>query len=510
MARPSAKGDYYTQKGLRTRRSGKREDTEAGRLAAYIIDRIPEGFDVYEDCDISEGHLADEIVATCGRYIRHCPQIGWMVWHAAEGRWTDRYAEAVVQRVITHFGHLLWEGALETHAGETAFSRYVLSSGGISAMKRILKHHTVIAVEQDRFDADGYLLNCMGDLYDLRTGESRPAEPEDLLTKTALCKAGKLRLPDGFRMPEWPKELAKFMGKVTSKDGQMRPDLAVYILSYFGYCLTGDNGASFFVNFHGEGRNGKSQLLMLMMELFGDYAAPIPKDIVIENRFGSQFDLAGLPGVRLGVLIDAPDGRLNMDLLKPIISGDTINAKRKYLEDFKFKPMCKIAVGSNPKLDLKDTGLAVRRRVRMVSFDYRVPPEEDVANFHKRLLEEGPEILALLIWFAGEYYRWGEGPKAFPPCAVVDEASREYMDSQDLVLRWKKERTEAAPGNRESSADLYNDFKKWATDEGVRKVMQRNTFGEHLAAHVERKRIGDPYFYLGIKLKARPPGGGAG
>jgi len=420
--------------------------------------------------------------------------------------------------VIKHFGELLIEGANQDNGAEVRFARHILSSGGITAIKRILSMDTTIAVEQDRFDAEPDALNCKGDFYNLRTGETRPSRPEDMFSKTTFCKAAamKKKISDGWELPELPVKFWDFLAKATSKpiydeDGRQtgvleREDLSEYIMSWFGYCLTGDNGASFFVNFHGQGKNGKSVLLNLMMELFGDYAAPLPQDVVIENQFQSQFDLAGLPGIRLGVLIDAPEGRLNMDQLKPIISGDTINAKRKYLSDFKFKPSCKIAVGSNPRLTLKDTGMAVRRRIRMVPFDYVVSDEEAVVNLHRLLLkEEAPGILAYLICFAHEYYARGEGPKAFPACAAVDETSAEYMESEDLVGRWVKEQTEKAEKNTVSAADLYQDFKRWAAEEGVRKVISKNKFGEYLSLRIQKKRIGDVYHYIDIRLKNPPP-----
>jgi len=516
MARAKAAKDFYIDKGLQTRKTDKREDTAAGRLAAFIIGKIPENFDIYEDHDINEAHFAQAVVENCGRWIRYCPQIGWLVYKEEDGRWTERYAESAVQKVVTHFGELLWEGASEANGGEMAFSRRILSSAGISAIKNILKHDPKIACEQEGFDADGDWLNCAGDAYNLRTEETRPAEPEDLFMKSTSCKAAPLRKikEGGWALPKIPKMFEDFMTKITSKDGEKRPDLAFYILSWFGYCLTGDNGASFFVNFHGEGANGKSELLSLMLELFGDYAKPIPQDVVIENRFQSQFDYAGLPGIRMGLLIDAPEGRLNMDKLKSIISGEAINAKRKYLKDIDFKPVCKIAVGSNYKLKLKDTGLGIRRRVRMVPFDYTVPDKEKITYIHKKILkEEAPEILALLIYLAHEYYRKGEGPKAFPLCDVVDKASEEYIKSEDFVGRWKEERTEACPGNTESVADLYEDFKKWAEGEGTRKVMGKNSFGDHLQAGLKKKRVGDTVHYMDIKLKYRQeslPGAGGG
>lgn len=511
MAKAAAGDSHYIKTGQKTTRSGERGDTEAGRLAAYIIDQIPEGYNVYEDHDINEDHLAKAIVETCGRYIRCCPQIGWMVYFNDEGRWTEEYAEPAVQEVIRHFGNRLLEGAKKTRPEEGTFARHILSAGGISAIKRILRFDTAITIEQDRFDAAGDWVNCRGDLYNLRTGDMRPSQPEDLLTQSTMCKAVPLKkaseknlaIGKAWEAPETPRQFSNFLKKITSNDGADREDLALYLMSYFGYCLTGDSGASFFVNFHGEGNNGKSQLLMLMLKLFGSYGMALPKDIVIENKFASQFNLAGLPGKRLAVLIDAPDGRLNMDVLKSIVSGEEISAQRKFMSDINFSPVCKIAVGSNHKLKLSDTGMGVQRRVRMVPFDYKVPENEIIANFSKKLLkDEGPLILAWLIYFAHEYYRNGEGPKAFPPCAVVDDASKEYMKSQDLVGRWKEERTEAAEGSAASADDLYADFKKWAGEENIHKVMAKNTFGEHLAAHVkEKKRINSKWHYIGIKLK---------
>jgi putative DNA primase/helicase len=304
-------------------------------------------------------------------------------------------------------------------------------------------------------------------------------------------------------MPAIPEQFKKFIMKITGRDGEERPDLALYILFWFGYCLTGDTGAEFFVNFHGGGRNGKSVLLELMIALFGGYAAPLPEDIVIENRFSGNFNFASLPGIRLGVLADAQEGRLNMKDLKPLVSGNTMNGQRKFMKDFTFKSMCKIAVGSNPKLTLRETGLAIQRRIRMVPFDYTVPEEEVIPHLDTLMLEEeAPEILSLLIYFAQKYYEAGGGPRAFPACMAVDETSREYLESEDLVGRYVGERTEEAPGTETAAADLYRDFEKWEEAEGIRKKMSRNKFGDRLTVHHPAKqRKNSGWFYLDIRIK---------
>jgi putative DNA primase/helicase len=212
--------------------------------------------------------------------------------------------------------------------------------------------------------------------------------------------------------------------------------------------------------------------------------------------------LAGLPGIRLAVLADAKEGRLNMKDLKPLISGNTMNGQRKFLKDFTFRPVCKIAVGSNHRLKLPSTGMDVKRRVRMVPFDYTVPEEDVITHLDKVLLEEAPEILALLIYFAGQYYAAGGGPRAFPVCQAIDETSREYLESEDLVGRFVQDRTEPSPGAETAANDLYKDFEKWEEAEGIRKKMSRNTFGDRLKVHVPGKvRKTSGVYYLDIKIK---------
>ena len=495
----------YARKGV-NKRSKQPEHKDAnlpGRMAGYAIEQIKKNYDPWKDNDLSEDDLAEDLVQQCGRYIRYSEN-GWHGWNAEDGCWKgEEYAESMVQWIVRHFGRLLAENATEERTEELRFARRVRSSSGILAIMTILKRDKRIAMTRDQFDTDNTVLNCKGDLYNLKTGNVRKVEPEDYITKSMHCKPAETK---GKGMPELLPQFEGFMRKITSKDGEQRTDLLIWILFYFGYSLTGETGASFFVNFHGGGQNGKSVLLKLMMAIFGDYASPISQDIVIENRFASQFDLANLAGIRLGVLADAKEGQLNMTMLKEITTSEPISAKVKYKKDFTLRSVCKLAVGTNHKLTLKNTGMDVKRRIRMVPFDYTVPDNEIISDFEKKLLDEAPEILRLLIFFAGLYYKNGCGAKAFPPCKVIDEASKEYLESQDLVGRWVSDSTEKANGNEEDVANLYENFRKWCEGEGIRKVMGKNKFGEHLSFHVkEKKHTNKGTVYLNIKLIGANP-----
>jgi len=499
--------EYYVHKGTKKARSKKPGDYKdaalSGRMADYVIQQIPKQYDPWENNDLSEDDVVEDIVIHCGRYIRYS-ESGWMGWNAEDGCWKgEEYAESMVQWIVRHFGRLLAESATEERYEELRFARGIRNSSGINAVMTILKRDKRIAVLRDSFDTDPAVRNCLGDLYNLKTGEVRPCEPEDYITKSDRYKPAEVE--DEDKMPDITPEFKKFIMQVTSKDGIERPDLALWVLFYFGYCLTGETGASFFVNFHGGGQNGKSVLLKLMMSIMGDYAAPISQDIIIENRFASQFLLSGMHGIRMGVLADAGEGQLNMKLIKEITTGDPMNVPMKFKKDSTLRSVCKLAVGSNQRLSLKNTGMDAKRRVRMVPFDYTVPDEEIVPDLEKKLLAEAPQILRLLIYFARQYYKVGGGARAFPACEVIDEASKEYLESQDLVGRWVKEKTEPMQGNEEDLSDMYKNFQAWCANEGIKKVMGKNKFGEHLSVHIkEKKHKNTGTAYLNIKLTGPP------
>ena len=508
----SASEKKYVHNGSKRSKQpeGYAEAALSGRMADYAIKQILKEYTVnpWDGNDLSEDYVAEDIIKYCGRYIRYTEN-GWMGWSSEDGSWKgEEYAESMVQWIVRHYGRLLAENATEEYYEGVRFARHLLSSSGINAVMSIIKRDKRIVATRDQFDAEPEVLNCKGDLYNLRTEEIRPCEPEDYITKSTLCKPAD---NDSNKSP-LPQRFIEFMEKITSKDEQRRPDLSTWILSYFGYSLTGETGASFFVNFHGSGQNGKSVLLKLMMAIFGDYAAAIPQDIVIENRFASQFLLAGLHGIRLGVLADAGEGQLNMKVLKELTTGEPMNAPVKFKKDTTLKGVCKLAVGTNYRLKLKNTGKDIRRRVRMIPFDYTVPDDEVVPNLQKLLLEEAPHILRVLIFFAREYYRRGQGAKAFPKCEIIDEASEEYLKSQDLVGRWVQDNTEVTPGYQENVDDMYKNFQAWCLGEGVKKVMGKSTFGEHLSFHVKKKKhTNKGTAYLDIKLiGSSPPLAGSG
>jgi len=116
------------------------------------------------------------------------------------------------------------------------------------------------------------------------------------------------------------------------------------------YCLipTTKLDKAFFL--HGEGSNGKSVFLKLLTAFIGSAnISTIPLHEIDESRFKR----ASLKGklVNLSADIDYRDLK-NSSYFKKITSGDTIDAEKKFKDDFKFDPFCKLIFSCNkiPKL----------------------------------------------------------------------------------------------------------------------------------------------------------------
>lgn len=73
-----------------------------------------------------------------------------------------------------------------------------------------------------------------------------------------------------------------------------------YLHLLLGYSITGDVGAQVLAFLYGQGKNGKSVLLDVIVKLMGDYADAAPPGFLMAKTFESHpTDLAELHGRRV-------------------------------------------------------------------------------------------------------------------------------------------------------------------------------------------------------------------
>jgi putative DNA primase/helicase len=364
------------------------------------------------------------------------------------------------------------------------FARKMLDQKEGERIIKLLKEKE-LPCRAPEFDGDPLLLNCLKDAHDLRTGRSRPATRDDRFLKTTGFRPEKMKTPVFDNFLKW----------VTMD----RPDLAAWLMRFFGYCLTGLTTYEAFVNFHGLGRNGKGVTIHLMQHIMGDYQIELPLSAIVlephENR--RPFDLAELPGRRMAVISDAPKNtRYNVENVKKLTGNDLLRAEQKYQASYQFQNTAKLIVCSNDEIRLPSTGPDMRDRLRLVPFDNYIAPDKQDSGLLKKLLEEAPGVLYRLIQEAVIYVQGG----GFPKCGVIDQATDKYFDKQDGVKMFHADCIECSPGEKVQAGVLYAKYESWCKNSGYAPKSNR-VFGEEMSRKCEKKRTENGICYQNIRIK---------
>jgi P4 family phage/plasmid primase-like protien len=313
-------------------------------------------------------------------------------------------------------------------------------------------------VEHHRLDAQPMLLNIENGTLELTTGQLRPHDRADLLTK--LCS---VKYDPKAKCPTWLRFLDEIMAG--------RADLVDYLRRLSGYFLTGVIREHVLPVFYGVGRNGKTTFIDALLDLLGDYAGPAPKDLLMRKRNEQHpTEIADLDGLRLAVASETQRGqRLDESLVKLLTGGDPLKARHMRQDFYKFDPTHKLVLLTNHKPVVKDTTESIWSRLPLVPFGVVVPPQKRDLQLREKLRAEMPGILNWCIAGCLEWQRAGLNP----PTAVL-EASHEYRSEEDTIGQFLAECCVFGADFWAASGAMTEALGKWLEAQGEPKVAARD------------------------------------
>ena len=294
----------------------------------------------------------------------------------------------------------------------------------------------------------------------LTDGELIPLKPEHFVTKSLT-----VTYDPSADCPNFKKVLSDAFGG--------DDDLIKYVQGISGYWLTPDANRQELYILHGSGANGKSTLLNAINHVLGPYAGSLMSDTIFEGSTGQHnSDLASMKDYRLAVVHEAESKfRLNAARLKQITGEDSVKVRALYKDPTVFVPKFKVVIVCNkrPNLDAYDD--ALKRRIKLIPFDYVVPPDKRDPKLGDKLKAEASGILNFMLAGAQMHYR---GEIREP--AAVREATRNYLHDQDLVSSFLKDATLGTPGATVAKGTLYDAYQNYCTDEAMPAV-SKGEFG---------------------------------
>jgi putative DNA primase/helicase len=375
---------------------------------------------------ITETTVAKEIGRVRAGQWRYDPKgRGWYVW---SGTHWEGDREALVADAVT--GLCMMLSAAARAAGDITAQRVekIQTSGFTGGVLRILRNHPLLHADQDDWDANPFLLGTPGGTVDLKTGEVRPARPQDYITKlTAVAPA-----PRGTPCPDW----MKFIGQATEGSEEKQ----TFLQQWAGIGLSGDVSEQYFTNYYGPGGNGKSVFISVITRILGPYHCRADLDLFLATRNSKHpTGLMDMKGARMATCVELGEGRAwDTRAIKSMTGGDAQRARYMNKNFVTFQPTASITVVGDHMPNLESIGPAMRRRVLVLEFLYK-PPEADVRkHLDTELFDaEGP---AILRWMIDGCVDWQANGFTIPDC--VRTATDEYFEDQDEVGAWIEEACE--------------------------------------------------------------------
>jgi P4 family phage/plasmid primase-like protien len=385
--------------------------------------------------------------------LRYVPERGeWLVWEGHRWAW-DKAGRAVEhgRRILRDLDPSVFndedmEKAARKHKGSSLGRDRIRSMLGLAQ-----SDYRVVARAAD-LDAAPRHLNTPAGIVDLETGTVAAPDPAALHTRSTSLA------PDpACPTPRWTRFLSQTFGDNT--------EMIAFVQRLAGYSASADTGIHVLPFLHGAGQNGKSVLMDVLRHLLGDYAAPAPAGFLMVGKQEHSEEMARLQGLRLVVASEVnQDARFDEAKMKELTGGDTITARFMRQSFFSFDPTHHLWLMGNHQPTVKAGGESFWRRLRLLSFQHRVPDDQKVENLARILVdEEGPGILAWMVQGACEVFTGG-----LREPAQVMSATRAYADEEDQIGRFFEECCLIGGGDqvRLETKRLRSAYESWCHSEG--------------------------------------------
>lgn len=439
----------------------------------------------------SDAGNAEMFAARYGDEVRFDhKQCRWLIWNEIRGRWTkDKQGKVRVlaKQAARHRARI----ALSIHNEEERKHElaWAFQSEGryrMDATLELTKSEMPISDDGEGWDADPWLAGVANGVVDLRTGKLRAATQQDRITKFSPVV-----FDPAARCPRFDDFMREIFGGDT--------DLIAYVQKAVGYSLTGSTQEQCLFACYGEGSNGKSTFLEIILYVEGDYGVDLPFSVLEAKRHGSTpGEGVNLPGARFAKVVEVREGRrLDEARVKSWTGGDTITIRPLYRNSFSFAPSHKLWLAFNHKPEIADDSPAMWRRVRLIPFEHTF----DLQRADKKLLEKlKAEAPGILNWAVAGCLAWQKDGLKAP--AAVEQATRDYKDESDPLRPFFDDRCDLDAAFRVPKGELWNAYQDWCRVNRD-KPASRRVFADKMKSRgFGEGSTGVARYWTGLRLRA--------
>jgi P4 family phage/plasmid primase-like protien len=341
---------------------------------------------------------------------------------------------------------------------------------------------------EEKLDENPYLIGFENGIFDLRNHEFRDGKPDDYVTMSTGLNY--VPLSDNSDHLE---DIKLFMKQI-----QPIEEVRDYLLTELSTCLEGVNEKEKFRIWTGTGGNGKSKLIEIFLKAFGEYCIKFPITLLTGKRAKSNAatpEVVTSKGKRFAYLEEPNEGeRINCGLMKEFTGGDKIKGRGLYQSFVEFKPQFKMFLLCNELPEVPGNDNGVWRRMEVIGFESNFvdnPVESHEYKKDGRLSEKintwGENFMSLLL----EYHEKNSKNRMDTPDEVL-KYTKEYKETSDAQMMFFTEYVLFTEDKADSVkySDMFNEYKLWAYEAGIRKLLTKKEFNKYLEKLYRRKYRG--------------------
>lgn len=415
---------------------------------------------------------AERLVAMYGAELRYVAGIGWLVWDGR--RWRPDTTGELMRRAKLTARTIYHDAANcddDDERGQILrWARQSESEPRRRAMVSLAASELPVVLVADQLDAAPWSLTVLNGTIDLRTGELRPHEPADLITKLAPVTYD----PDA-RSDRWE----RFLDRITDSDGELRG----FIQRVAGYTIAGVTDEEILAFPHGPGATGKTTAVEAIKAAIGEYASTADFETFLARRgdAGIRNDIARLAGARMVVSVEVEDGKkLAEGLIKQLTGGDKVAARFLHREYFEFEPRFTLWLVANTRPRARANDDALWRRILQIPFTVVIPPDERDPELKRALRTDPAEQTAVLAWLVQGCLQWQERGLDVPN--RVRDYTAEYRAENDPLGEWITDECSLHPDEWTPARALRDAYEHWCEEIGTKPIDGGRPWGNALKA----------------------------
>lgn len=303
-------------------------------------------------------------------------------------------------------------------------------------------------------------------VFDWIDKELKPWDPDKYITTVQVAATYNEAWKESEAYDVWQEALRSWLPDQQAVD---------FLQEYIGYCLVPSCGYRTAVFLYGEGANGKSLFLDIVVKLFGDECVAHTQPQALIRRFGTTV----LIDKMIAVCSDIDSSYLsNTGVLKQIISGDPIAAEYKGGKNFDFVPVARLLFSANALPKSSDKSHGWYSRLRFVPFPYQFKPDPKYKKMltDTMLSEEGRSVL---FGWAMEGLARLSSQGSFTNSPAMQMLASVYRCENDSVAAFLAEQLEDSPlrdGTYKTSlvfSIVYQVYTEWCVESGQKSVGKR-------------------------------------